>query len=266
MNSPFSLCKTYPGITVQLASITDTTVQGAAKAFKRSRYPAIVWRHAKNGCVLARSEAISDRVIHRLLRRRRFDEIDEVGLANPTKDLENWIKAVVNVSETVRRANTVNQVSMLQRSSIYASVNSVSSSSTLASTGGLIGGLRDSIRIPTLQRSRAGSTLPSPKKPSNQSSKMVIFVDKDTRKLKPEVEHQVEFLSIDTPSTDSIRDAFKDLCKNAPSSKNSFSFAENSRWYSYLLSALSCASAAADLMNHDSISVYFALEGTWLKS
>ncbi|CBY22279.1 unnamed protein product [Oikopleura dioica] len=251
MNSPFSLCKTYPGITVQLSSITDTTVQGAAKAFKRNRYPAIVWRHAKNGCVLARSEAISDRVIHRLLRRRRFDEIDEVGLANPTKDLENWIKAVVNVSEKSRRTNSEHQVSMLQRSSIYASVSSVSSSATLASSG-IIGGLRDSIRIPTLQRSRAGSTLPSPKKASNQSSKMVIFVDKDTRKLKPEVEHQVEFLSIDTPSTDSIRDAFKDLCKNAPSSKNSFSFSENSRWYSYVLTALSCASAAADLMNHDS--------------
>ena len=155
---------------------------------------------------------------------------------------------------------------MLQRSSIYASANSVSSSSTLASTG-LMGGFRDSIRIPTLQRSRAGSTLPSPKKSSSSFSKLVIFVDKDTRKLKPEVEHQVEFLSIDTPSTDAIRDAYKDLCKNAPSSngKNHFSFGENSGWYSYVLSALSCASAAADLMHQDSISVYFALEGKLVK-
>lgn len=166
----------------------------------------------------------------------------------------------------MRNRENQQQVSMLQRSSIYASANSVSSSSTLASTG-LMGGFRDSIRIPTLQRSRAGSTLPSPKKNSSSFSKLVIFVDKDTRKLKPEVEHQVEFLSIDTPSTDAIRDAFKDLCKNAPSSngKNHFSFGENSRWYSYVLSALSCASAAADLMHQDSISVYFALEGKLVK-
>lgn len=250
-NELMLLCKTYPAITVQPATVSDTQLRGVSKAFKRGRYPSIVWKHT-NGAVLARSEAIAGNVIGRLLRRRRFDEIDDVGLQNPTKDLDAWIKAVAALT-TKQKVG-----SLLHRSSMYGgSVVSVASA-----TSGFVRGF-DTFRQSTLTRARHG-TLPSPTT-NNQGSRLVIFVDRSVgRKARPDPTAEVEFLSIDTPSADEVRDSFKDICKQvAQPNKNGTSLGDIGRWYALVQSALHCASAAADLISKEGVSVYFALEGGW---
>eukprot|EP00117_Sycon_ciliatum_P046111 scpid21092/ scgid33068/ Myotubularin-related protein 3; FYVE domain-containing dual specificity protein phosphatase 1; Zinc finger FYVE domain-containing protein 10 len=53
-NIEFRVCPTYPQLSIVPASMKEDNVRTAAKFRILSRFPAVVWRHASNGAVLAR--------------------------------------------------------------------------------------------------------------------------------------------------------------------------------------------------------------------
>jgi myotubularin-related protein 3/4 len=54
-NSEYKLCATYPKLFVVSSAVSEEEIRSAAKFRATGRVPAVVWRHAINGAVIARS-------------------------------------------------------------------------------------------------------------------------------------------------------------------------------------------------------------------
>ncbi|CAI7995962.1 Myotubularin-related protein 3 [Geodia barretti] len=54
-NCEYKLCPTYPKLLVVPSSLTEEEMRSAAKFRAIGRFPTIVWRHTRNGAVIARS-------------------------------------------------------------------------------------------------------------------------------------------------------------------------------------------------------------------
>ncbi|KAG1681495.1 Myotubularin-related protein 3 [Nymphon striatum] len=54
VNADYSLCSTYPSHIIVPNNISDEVIASGAKFRSSKRFPAVVWRSRKNGCVIAR--------------------------------------------------------------------------------------------------------------------------------------------------------------------------------------------------------------------
>lgn len=55
VNLNYSVTRSYPGLVVVPSSITDECLQRISRFYKSSRFPAVVWRHARTKALLLRS-------------------------------------------------------------------------------------------------------------------------------------------------------------------------------------------------------------------
>ena len=84
------------------------------------------------------------------------------------------------------------------------------------------------------------------------------------KKARPLPDSEVELLGSTLPSTDHIRDGFKDLLKNfAAPAKNPVLHGKSAKWYSAVQDVLELTTVIAELIIQESVSVLISLESGW---
>lgn len=61
VNIDYSVCRSYPGLVVVPYSTNDESIKRLARCYRLNRFPAIVWKHPRNRCLILRSSAFHNK-------------------------------------------------------------------------------------------------------------------------------------------------------------------------------------------------------------
>ncbi|KAH7644117.1 myotubularin-related protein 13-like protein [Dermatophagoides farinae] len=131
-NMHYSICRTYPGMIVVPARITDEMIKKIARCYRQGRFPAIVWKHPRTRALILRSGASHIKSVMGLFKTTPGGNSNLANSSTPQIfsgtnfnseihiEHENLLKTISKLSLSQSRYSYMQRISDIDNSSVHS--------------------------------------------------------------------------------------------------------------------------------------------------